>query len=171
MNSSASRLLRLVAVLLLLLPCARAAELRGRVSDSVTGKSLNGAEITLTPVPAGPALTAAADVFGQYTFTGVAAGSYTLGATHPGYVTFSEAKSFTAAELAVRDIPLVPLVPGEERIDVFVQCFDTSTMRQLSGVPVRVQRFGAATGGSAIESVILTTNAQGWAVLRSRPKS
>lgn len=159
-------------LLLLLLSLTRAAELRGRATDSVTGKTLPGAAVSLTPVPAGVAVAVEADLFGGYTFTGVAAGSYTMRASHPGYVTFSEARTFLAADLATRDIPLVPLVPGDTRIDLTIQVFDTGTGRVLKDVPVRVQRYNLLDNSVLEETIspMPKTNVNGTIILRSQPK-
>lgn len=174
MNSAAALLCRLITggVFLMVLSSAGAAELRGRVADAITGRSLAEAPVTLTPSGGGVPVRMTADLFGRYAFTGITAGPYVLEASYSGYTSFSELRSFAAVDLAARDIPLTPLVPGTSRIDLTIQVFDTSTGRALKDVPVRIQRYKLLDNAILEETISPTrvTDASGAISLRSQPQ-
>ncbi len=147
------------------------AELRGRVTDSVTGASLDGAVVTLDPdAPGEPDLSSVADLFGFYEFEAVPPGGYSLGATHPGYAPFAEARAYAADEIANENIALVPLAPAGSSIDIQIQLLDTRTDVPLSGVPVRVQRFTSAGDATAAETITRATDINGYVLLYNQPK-
>lgn len=159
------------ALTLLASPPASAAdaELRGVVTDSVSGVPLEGVDVTLLPDGGGEALETATGELGRYEFDAVPPGAYTLGATHPGYLPHSEAESYSMDELATGDIALVKEPGAGERIKLELKVHDTKTNRALKGVPVRIEYFPTETAGSPISSVVKISNDLGEVVLHSQP--
>lgn len=160
----------LAAFTLVSLPPVQAdeAELRGRVVDATTGSGIPFATVTLDPDAAGPDITSPTDLFGFYLLDLVPAGGYTLSATAPGYLPFSEPRAYAADELASEDITLARSFAGT-RIDLCIQVTDTRTDVPLEGVPVRVQRFATSTSATAIGTTTKTSNAKGEVELSGQP--
>ncbi|NNC87490.1 MAG: hypothetical protein HKN82_03400 [Akkermansiaceae bacterium] len=170
MHAVSLLLLAVMAGMLPTLATAGDAELRGRVTDFLTGASLVEAAVSVTPDGGGPAIATTTDVFGRYEFDAIPPGDYTLAASHPGYTPFSEARTYATDELASEDIALVPVDPGSSTIDLFIVVRDTSTMVPLPSVPVRVQRFSLAGPAVLEETIVKVTDADGNVKLRSQPK-
>lgn len=148
---------------------SHAAELRGTVYDSTTAVALSEATVNLIPTGGGPALEAQSDVVGRYELTGIGAGEYTLTASRPGYLPFSETRTYGPAELASEDIPLVPDPGISDRIDLFLLARDTSTMSPLESVPVRIRRFDLIDPGILEQTIYGTTDADGMVSLPGQP--
>ncbi len=60
--------------------------LSGTVTSSATGELLRKASVELRPATGGPPYAVTSDSNGTFAFSDVAAGSYVLSASHPGYV-------------------------------------------------------------------------------------
>ncbi|MEM9478309.1 MAG: carboxypeptidase regulatory-like domain-containing protein [Verrucomicrobiota bacterium] len=160
MKTKSPRHLATVALFWLLpLAVSSAAELRGRVTDSVTGNSLVGATVTLTPTVGAP-VTDATDAFGRYEFTGLDPDTYTLAASHPGYTSFSASRTYAATDIENEDIPLTPDGTGS-RLDILIQTMDTKAGKPLANVPVRLQRFDLNDDTVLEETITDTTDANG----------
>ena len=160
----------ILALLALIQPLIAAdAELRGVVTDSVTGAPLNGAAVTLTPGGGGGLLTAESDILGRYEFLGVPPGAYTLDSTLGGYLPFTEAVAYLADEVAAKNIPMVKAPGSGTRIDLQLKINDTKTNRPLKDVPVRVQRFANGTTSSPLATIIGKTDVRGMVDLKSQP--
>lgn len=145
------------------------AELRGVVTDSVTGAPLNGAAVVLTPGGGGGTLTTESDILGRYEFLAVPAGAYTLDSTLGGYLPFVEGVAYAADEIASKNIPMVKAPGSGTRIDLQLKVTDTKTNRPLKDVPVRIQRFANDTASTALATIIGKTDDRGMMDLKSQP--
>ncbi len=145
-----------------LVTSASAEPLAGRITDSATGASLGGAKITLTPAGGGDDLVALSDAFGYYRLDDVPTGSHSVTASRGGYVPETDpAVVVSAGLLTPRDFALDPLFPGTATFDIYAQVNDTKTGMALSGVPVRLQRYGADAGDPLEETFTELTNEDG----------
>lgn len=162
----------LVAILFIFSLCgtlnAQDAELRGTVTDSVSGKTLTGVTITLTPVSPGDAVADTTGIFGGYTLTGIVPGDYTLAASYPGYVPFSEIRTFAASDLDSRDISLIRVSPGIDLIDLSFVVDETSSGIPVKGVPIRVRRYALDDASVLEEAQIVVTGTDGTVELLSQ---
>jgi iron complex outermembrane receptor protein len=84
--------------------------LTGTAKDQ-TGLAVPTATITLTNAKTAEVKKTAADATGGYSFTGLAAGSYTIGVTAPGFAAAQQAVSIPAGEAVTADIAL--MIAGE----------------------------------------------------------
>jgi len=66
-------------------PAADKCRLEGTVLNAVTGQPIRKARITLTPVPGGEPILAAADAHGKFALADLVPGKYNLMAGHDGY--------------------------------------------------------------------------------------
>ncbi len=156
------------------------AELRGRVMDAASEIGLPEALVKLVPTATGggPAIEATADLFGRFEFAAVPPDAYTLEASFPGYVPFSEGRSYSPDELAAEEIPLTPVIPGggpdgtgiSNSIEIQIQTRDASSQAVLADVPFRIRRYSLGDPGVLLETITGFTDAEGQKSLRGNPK-
>lgn len=120
-----------------------AAEFRGRVTDAETGNSLTGASVSLDPNIAveGDESIVLTDPFGFFYGLNLAAGTYQVMVSHPGYIPEVVDRTFGESDVLMEDFDLVPEVPGQTLITIFGQVVDTKSSMEIPGVPVRIRRF------------------------------
>jgi hypothetical protein len=104
-------MLSYVAILALFVPAVASAQVNGSISGTVsdqTGSAVPGATVTLTSEGTGAILTAASNAEGDFIFTAVPPGIYTISAEHGGFKKFhKEHIELTPGDhLAVGTLPL-----------------------------------------------------------------
>lgn len=137
-----------------------AAEIRGRVTDAVTGVSLSGAVVSLDPDVVTPenTRTTLTDPFGFFSLNGIPGGTREVVVAHPGYFPKTEAKTFSDGDLLTQDFALEPLVPGQTLITLYGLVVDTKSSLELSGVPVRIRRYHSENASDPAATFVKVTD-------------
>lgn len=164
---------KLVAPLVFLFFCslslAPADLLRGRVTQTGTENAIAGATIKLYSDPAGaPDFTLVSDILGLYeTPDPVSATEYEARVSHPGYL--PDTTTFTmTTDPQVENFELTPDTAGgtpDGGLEIHIQVVGTTTQLELASCPITWTRYGTATGGPALDSKDVMTNADGNLIL------
>jgi len=160
---------RRVAIVLcccaLLSTAARAAEMRGQVTDAASGLPVEGAAVALTNGASGYA--ADTDPFGFYAITGIAAGTYTATVSHAGYFPAGATNVIGASDGLHANFALAPALGGEGAgFDILFQVTDAGSGTRLRDVPVTAERFELPGDTAPTQTVVLVTDANGFTVAR-----
>src|SRR5438105_1023000 len=102
----------------------------GTVLNSVTGAGIGGAYVQLSPDRYTPGYNTTADVAGRFRITGMAPGSYRMGARKDGFASSTpDPGFFSNSELADRDhAGLLDVASGGEPVKVELKLTPTGTM-------------------------------------------
>ena len=146
---------------------ARGAELRGRVTDSVSGFGIEGAVVGLDADPTNGVFEseAATDTFGFYDITGITADTYGLDISHPAYLPHVETIELVDGPPSNRVDELDP-IPGENRFDILFHVVCVTTELPLRNVPVVVRRFSNASDQNPSSTTTVVTDRRGIATAR-----
>jgi TonB-linked SusC/RagA family outer membrane protein len=109
------------------LAMAQSGSLEGTVTDSETGEIVPGANVLLTEISRG----AATDAEGDYSITGIPAGTYTLRITYVGYQAYSQQVTISANETLERNVQLQPSAVGLD--EVVVTGYGSQQKREVTG--------------------------------------
>jgi len=148
---------------------ARGVDLRGRVTDSVTGFGVGGAEIQvdLSPDDGTPEYIGETDSFGLYAVTGIVSGAYALRVVHPGYFLHTNSITATATDDIIESIEMNPaLGPLGGGFEIHVQVTDVMTSARLEKVPVTAERFHSAAATNSASSTTVVTDVRGYAIFQ-----
>lgn len=144
------------------------AQLKGTVRHATSAASIPGATVELwagnnNTVP--PLASALTDAAGQYQFTGLAEGTYTVSARAPGFSSGAPAtRAITAAGSNTQDLMLVPLV-ATGSLNGTVR--NTTTNAAIAGATVQLWTGNNNTNGAPYATT--TTNASGTYALAALP--
>jgi hypothetical protein len=122
------------------------ASLYGMITDQASKLPIHGVDIVVGVPGTEPAYRTRTDGFGMYRIEGIAPGTYTLEANHPGYLPGSDAAYVIASDKQNRWLKELTL--KEVTFDIFVEVACVTTGMKLKSVPVAVTVTPA--GGSPI---------------------
>ncbi len=153
-------------------PQTNSGTVKGIVTDSVSGKALEGTTIMIDSV------NSISDAQGHYQFTGVSAGSKTIVASKSGYTTYSATISVSAGQTTFQDIAMtvhptsgnvrgIVTESGSEKVleGVFISIGSISVTSgsdgsyQLTGVSAGTQTINATKSGYDSYSTGITVTA------------
>ena len=103
------------------------------VTDSSTGQPISGAQVTLSGAGSGSAAT---DDSGTATFSGIAAGDYSIAVTKDGYSDGSGSGSVPANQSSTASVALTSTAPATG--DLAVTVTDSATSKPISGAHVEL---------------------------------